>query len=521
MNKRMAEFVERIGPFPAGTVSIVGTGPGDPGLVSVRGAVRLCQADVISYGGGQRPVELLRLCQPEAQFIFSGKRSDGTKMPVDKLVSLLGEKLAEGKRVVRLKGGNPFVFEHGEEEVRSLFEAGIPFEIVPAPTSGIAAATYAGVLITDAACSDAICLAVGKRSRRAGVTDPDFAAMARTGTLAVYLAEDNLDDFSQQLLSAGLPGETPAAIIERGTRPQQRVLKGRLDNIAETARRKSLVAPATLYVGESVRSAGQLNWFERRPLFGRRIINTRPASQSAGLTGLLASNGAEVIEVPAVEVRPLEDYAAMDSSIGRLGEFDWLVLTSANGVDALVGRLQHLQLDARALAGVKVAAIGPATSDRLGAHFIVPDLVPEAYVAEALAESMAARGMRGCRCLLLRSHIARRALVQQLAAAGAECEDVAAYHTVCPGAVPDEVVADLESGSIDAITFTSSSTFTNFVAMLGEAANDLLGRVALASIGPITSATMRSAGFEPALEAATYTTAGLARAVVEYYRRQG
>jgi uroporphyrinogen III methyltransferase/synthase len=291
------------------------------------------------------------------------------------------------------------------------------------------------------------------------------------------------------------------------------VISGTIDTVSARAVEVGIERPAIVFVGPAASSQPQMRWFDRRPLFGQRVLVTRPWRQSAVLAGRLTTLGAEVIAAPTVAIEPLPDCAAVDRALGGLAGYDWLVLTSVNGVNAAAKRLRHLGLDARSLASVRIAAIGPATAARLRELFIEPDLVPEEFVAEALAESMGATDLKGKRCLLLRSDIARRTLCDLLIEAGADCDDICAYRTTRPDSLPEQAIRDLEAGTIHWATFTSSSSFSNFADLLGTGAAAILPRLKLASIGPITSKTIRSAGYEPTVEAKVYTVEGLADAI--------
>ncbi|MBN1347700.1 MAG: uroporphyrinogen-III C-methyltransferase [Phycisphaerae bacterium] len=498
-----------------GTVSLIGAGPGDPTLISVRGAVRIAQADVILYDRLANP-KLIALARPDAELIDVGKMPDRHPIPQEEIQQLLVEHARADKRVVRLKGGDPFVFGRGGEECETLADAGVAFEVVPGITAAIAAPAYAGIPVTHRDWTATFALVTGHEDPTKAESNVDFSALARIGTVAFYMGVKQLGANCAKLMAEGLDPDTPAALIRWGTRPDQETLTATVSTIAARAEAEGVRPPAMTLIGRVVGLRDRLSWFERRPLFGRRIVVTRTRQQASELTGRLAQLGADVIEAPTIRIEPPEDFSAVDAALRRIGEYDWLVLTSVNGVDATVARMRACGLDARSLAGVRVAAIGSATADRLRQHFIEPEVVPEKFVAEALAEHIVALGdVRGQRFLLLRADIARPALRQALAEAGAVCEDLDVYRTLPAETLPDEVKTGLAEGGIDMITFTSSSTFTNFLALLDEAGRAALKDVQLASIGPITSETIRRAGYEPAVEAGTYTIAGLVEAIEE------
>lgn len=502
-----------VGEFRPGTVCLVGAGPGDPTLVSVRGAIRIAQADVVLYDRLASP-KLLALAQAGVELVSVGKMPDRHPIPQEEIQGLLVGHARAGKRVVRLKGGDPFVFGRGGEECEALAEAGIEFEVVPGITAAIAAPAYAGIPVTHRDWTATFALVTGHEDPTKPASNIDFAALAKIGTVAFYMGVKQLAANTQQLIDAGLDPDTPAALIRWGTRPDQGTLVGTVATLADEAQRAGIQPPAMTVIGQVVTLRDRLNWFERRPLFGRRIVVTRTRQQASELTGKLMALGADVVEAPTIRIEPPDDFGSIDEALRRIGEYDWLVLTSVNGVATMVGRMRACGLDARSLAGVRVAAIGSATADRLRDHFIEPEVVPDTFVAEALAESIIKLGdVRGRRFLLLRADIARPALRDALTRAGAVCDDLAIYRTAPADVLPAEVAVGLVEGGIDWITFTSSSTFANLLNLLDEQARARLRDVRLASIGPITSQTIRQAGYEPAVEAAVHTIDGLVDAI--------
>ena len=318
-----------------------------------------------------------------------------------------------------------------------------------------------------------------------------------------------------KLIEAGLDPDTPAALIRWGTRPDQRTITGTVSNLAERAAAAGIGPPAMTVVGQVAGLRDRLSWYERGPLFGQRIVVTRTRQQASELAGKLAGLGADVLEAPTIRIEPPDDFGPIDAALRAIGDYDWLVLTSVNGVEATVARMRACGLDARALAGVRVAAIGSATADRLRRHFIEPEVVPDKFVAEALAEAIIELGdVRDQRFLLLRADIARPALRQALSDAGGLCDDLPIYRTLPADRLPDELTDALTQGDVAWITFASSSTFANFLDLLDESGRQALRDVRLASIGPITSKTIRAAGYEPAVEATTHTIDGLVDAIV-------
>lgn len=500
-----------VGEFEPGTVSLVGAGPGDSALISVRGAVRLTQADVILHDKLIGP-ELLDLARRDAERVFVGKwRGDKTWTQEEINAALISH--ARGhQRVVRLKGGDPFVFGRGGEECEALAAAGIRYEVVPGITAAFGAPASAGIPLTHRGLSRSFALVTG----HAHPDEPDaadYAALARMDTVAIYMGVKTLADHCAALIKAGRAAETPVAVIRWGTRPEQQTLVGTLADIGERARAADIAPPALVLIGRVVGLRDRLEWFERRPLHGQTIAVTRARDQAAGLSAPLAAAGAEVIEAPTLELAEVEDPSSIDAAIGRLGEYAWLVLTSTNGVDAFFRRLDACARDSRDLAGIKIAAVGSATAERLNARGIRADLVPGEAVGEALADAVIAMGVKGRRVLLPRADIAREQLPAALRAAGADCDEVIVYRTVCPAALPPNLMDRLDAGTLDWITLASPSSFTNLCRLLGDARREALRAVRLASIGPVTTKAVRQAGFDIACEADPHDVPGLVNAI--------
>ncbi len=521
----LSRIVSLAGELPAGTVCLVGAGPGDSTLVSVRGAVRLVQADVVLYDKLIGP-ELLDLVRPGVERIFVGKwpafTGDSGAQPwtQDQVNEALVVHARAGKRVVRLKGGDPFVFGRGGEECEYLARAGVPFEVVPGITAAFGAPAAAGIPLTHRGVSRSFALVTG----HADPGDPqplDFAALARMETIAVYMGVKNLAANCKQLVAAGMKPDTPVAVIEWGTRPRQRTIVGTVADIGQRLADQQVEPPAMVLIGEVVRMRENIEWFERRPLHGRVIAVTRRREQAEGLAGELASLGAEVIEAPTLAIGPVEDYAAVDEALRGLERYAWLVLSSANGVDMLFERLAAIGRDARQLAAVQVAAVGAATAGRLAEHGINADLVPEEAVGESLASAIIEQGVAGKRILLLRAEVGRKVLVEALQAAGAVCDDLAVYRTVCPAELPAAFVERFDRGEVDWITLTSPSSFRNLMSLLGSQRAGGLYNVKLASIGPVTTKAVREGGFEVAAEADPHDASRLVAAICRQVAEEG
>jgi uroporphyrinogen III methyltransferase/synthase len=501
-------------------IYLVGGGPGDPGLFTVKGVERLKEADAIVYDR-LAPETLLRHARPDADLVYVGKEPGKPTMPQEEINELLVELGRAGKTVVRLKGGDPYVFGRGGEEALALTEAGIPFEVVPGVTSGIAAPAYAGIPVTHRGVSTSVAFVTGHEDPTKGQEDVDWEVISGgADTLVLYMGVGRLREISASLVSAGRSPETPVAVIRWGTVPEQRTVSGTLEDIADRAAEANLKPPAITVVGDVValREAG-LDWYERRPLFGRRVVVTRARAQAGELSERLERLGAEAIEFPTIEIRPPEDFGPLDTAIDGLDSFDWLVFTSVNGVEAFVDRLEHHGLDVRAVPrGAKIAAIGPATAERIRTLKLRVDVVPEEFRAEALIESVTRSSLAGQRVLIPRARAAREILPDKLREAGAEVVVPPAYESVPSLEGGDRLAARLGAGEVDCVTFTASSTVENFVRAFGaEDAARLLGEARVACIGPITTDTARGHGIRVDAEAREYTISGLIAAVVDLF----
>jgi len=497
-----------------GRVYLVGAGPGDPGLLTLRGRDVLGLADVVVYDAliSER---LLDHAPAEAERIYVGKRASQHTLPQEGINALLVEKAQAGATVVRLKGGDPYVFGRGGEEALALVEAGIDFEVVPGVTAAVAAPACAGIPVTHRHVASGVAFVTGHEAD--DKVDPalDWDALARwPGTLVFYMGVRNLAAISENLIAHGRSAETPAAAVRWGATPRQKTITGTLATLPQTAGEAGLEPPAIIVVGDVVRLRDRLQWFERRPLFGRRIVVTRARAQASELTKRLDALGAETIESPAIRIEPPDDPAPLQTAARHAASFDWIVFTSVNGVAAYFEALADAGLDARALASARIATIGPATAERLARFGLRPDLQPETFTGAAVAEALAATGNpAGLRILLPRADIAPKELPGTLAAQGAEVHEVVAYRTAPDTASCGVVAEALEADEIDWLTFTSSSTVGNFVGAVGKD-RVCASRARIASIGPTTSATLREAGLEPTVEADPHTIPGLVDAIV-------
>lgn len=591
---------------PRNVVYLVGAGPGDPGLLTLRAQALLAKADVVVYDYLASDA-VLRFANPNAQMYFVGKKGFSDHLTQTRVNELLvrlarshgssctdaqrqaeephridgsdGTGASNGadssddaiaaddagtsdaaycpRRIVRLKGGDPFVFGRGGEEALALAQAGIAFEVVPSVTAGVAAPAYAGIPVTHRGLASQVTLVTGHESARKGGSAIDWEQLGRgMGTLCFYMGIHDLPTIAQQLMRHGRPADTPVALVRWGTMPAQQTLVSTLDHVAQDAKKAQFKAPAIIVVGEVVNLRSQLAWFDCRPLFGRRIVVTRSRAQAYALSSRLAHLGADVVEFPTIQIRPrtLDDQARADiawlageeaesraaylrlnaqtrpgsiatsqpaSRVSAATACDWVVFTSANGVDCFWNLLQQAGYDIRALGGTKVAAIGPATAAALSRCGINADLVPKQFVAESVADALLTAGVtRGTGVLIPRASVARSVLPDALSAAGADVHVLPVYDTVCPKnpRLVEDLLGQLRAGDVDAVTFTSPSTVRNFWSLLTSRASEaevrgLMSGVTCASIGPVTSEALRQLGLPVSVEASQYTIAGLADAL--------
>jgi uroporphyrinogen III methyltransferase/synthase len=504
-------------PVTHGIVHLVGAGPGDAGLITVRGAKLLEQADVVVYDHLANP-KLLSYC-PHAEAIYVGKKAAQHSMPQEQINALLIARAREGKRVVRLKGGDPFVFGRGGEECQALAEAGIAFEVVPGVTAAIGAPAYAGIPVTHRDFNSTFTVVTGhERDDGEPAGDIPWDALAKLPCLAFYMGVKALPRICQRLIENGMSPQTPAATIQWGTTAAQRTVVSTIEKLAQDVADAKLQAPAMTIIGKVVELRAALAWVEKRALFGRTIVVTRSRHQASELSAKLEELGAAVIEAPTIELREPRNWGEIDSALKEAGNFDWVCFTSVNGVAAAKKWLSEMGRDARAFGKAKLAAIGDATKEAIERElFLKVDLCPKSFVAEALGDELVAKNeVAGKKFLLLRADIARPVLRERLTHAGAaQVKDVAIYETHPAKDLPPGLVEALAAGNINWITFSSSSTARNFVSLLGAENRSLLSRVKLASIGPVTSATLRELGLEPAVEAKTFNIDGLVQAIAE------
>lgn len=507
---------------PGGKIYLVGGGPGDPGLLTLRGKACLQEADVVLYDHLANPV-LLDYAPPDAERIYVGRCGRGTYRPQDEINQLMLANVRAGKCVVRLKGGDPFVFGRGGEEAEWIAEHQIPFDVVPGVTSAVAVPAYAGIPVTHRTLASTVALITGHEDPGKGDTMLEWPRFASAdGTLVFLMGVKHLSMIVSRLIEEGKSPDTPMALIRWGTYTRQQTVIGTVGNILERAEAVNLQPPSIVVVGEVVRLRDRLNWFETRPLFGKRVLVTRTKAQASELSNLIRIQGGEPIECPTIDVVPPDAWEEVDDAIEQLATYQWLVFTSVNGVKAFMQRLWHQGRDARALAGLRICCIGPRTADEVRRFGVRADFVPDVYQAEGLIEVMRRAGVSEQRVLIARAAEARAVLPDELVRSRACVQIVTVYKTVVPRIERERVVHMLRERAIDVVTFTSSSTVRNFF-QLFDGPEDLkkhLNGTIIASIGPITAQTVREMGLDVHVVASRHTIPSLVQSLVDYVKRQ-
>ncbi len=500
-------------------VYLIGAGPGDMGLLTLKGKAILEKADVIVYDALAN-ANMLNFARKDAELIYVGKRANNHALPQDGINALIIEKAKEGKVVARLKGGDPYIFGRGGEEAEELLEAGVPFEEVPGISSTIAGPAYAGIPLTHRSFASSVTLITGHENPDKPGSVHNWDALARSAsTLVFVMGMKNLPEITKNLMAAGMDPKTPAALVHWGTTAHHRSLAATLDTLYDESQKQGFTNPSVIVVGHVVSLRDKLNWFEQKPLLGKGIVVTRAREQASGLAHSLAELGAHVIQFPTIEIHELEDFSAVDARIKELDSYAWLVFTSVNGVKHFWKRLQHHGLDTRALHGKKVAAIGPATADILRERGLEPDFIPERYVAEGVVEGMLKLGMQGQKILLPRALEAREVLPEALREAGATVDVLPVYETKPAGARKDEVLEAMAAGQLHCVTFGSSSTVDNFLSLIDAETLKKHPEVKLASIGPITSKTLQKHGLPCDIQPEEYTIPALVESLVTVFAK--
>lgn len=504
-------------------VYLVGAGPGDPGLITVKGLECIKTADVIIYDYLASPA-LLKHVPENAEMIYVGKKGGDHTLPQEGINDLIVEKAKAGMTVARLKGGDPFIFGRGGEEAEVLIEAGVPFEIVPGVTSAIAAPAYAGIPLTHRDYTATLAFVTGHEDPTKDKSNIEWSSLAKgIGTLVFFMGVKNLPHITGQLLKHGMASDTPIALVRWGTTPQQVAVTGTLENIVEKVKQAGLKAPAIIVVGGVVNLREKMKWFELRPLMGKRIVVTRSREQASDLVKKLSDLGADCLECPTINVVAPQDWKPLDAAIENLSSYNWIVFTSVNGVKFFFKRLFENGKDVRALHNIKTASIGPVTAQRLRDFGLNSDIIPESYRAESVIEAFKNQDVKGKKILLPRAEEARPILPVELTDMGAEVDEITTYCTKHARNNAETLLANLRDGSIDMVTFTSSSTVKNFKALLPEDEDlkKLMQGVTIASIGPITTDTAKELGFDVQVTAEVFTIPGLCEAIEEYYLEAG
>ncbi len=503
----------------AGKVYLVGAGPGDPGLITRKGIECLKKADVIIYDRllDERPLDLL---PAEAERIYVGKTPLKHTSEQTEINQMLLDKARKGKTVVRLKGGDPFIFGRGGEEAEVLADNRIPFEVVPGVSSAAAAPAYAGIPITHRGLASSFAVTTGHEAPGKGSSSINWEKLATAvDTLVFLMGMKNLPEIVAKLLEHGRSPDTPVAVIKDGTRPDQKTVVGSLDNIVDEVKEHHLSPPAVIVVGEVVRLRDKISWFDNRPLFGKRILVTRARRQASTLSQLLLQRGARPVELPAIDIQATADTKELDQAIFNLNHYQWIAFTSVNGVEAFFQQLHGMNLDTRALNGLKIGAIGPATAEALETRGIVADYIPEVYTSEGMIAGLKSHPVRGKHFLLPRSDIADAELTQGIRKLGARVHEVAAYSTVPVTEATSQAREMILSNQIDAITFTSSSTVTSLMSVFNKE-RPLPNATRVACIGPKTADTAARAGLKVDIVAREHTIPGLVAAIEEYFRKE-
>jgi len=501
-----------------GKVYIIGAGPGDPGLITVKGLRCLKEADVIIYDHLVNE-EIIRQAKVSSRLIYAGKKGGAHTLPQEEINRRLVEEAKQGNIVARVKGGDPFIFGRGGEEAEILVKEEIPFEVIPGVSSAIAVPAYAGIPLTHRGYTSTLAFVTGHEDPTKDESDIDWETLAGIGTIVFLMGVKNLRSITSNLMVYGKEGDTPAALIRWGTTEDQETLTGALSDIARIAEDRKFSPPVILVVGNVVALRNTLNWFETKPLFGKGIVITRPESQAEEFAGLLHAEGARVIHFPTIKIVPPESYDGLDQAISQIAQYQWIIFTSANGVSFLLARLRALGRDIRDLKDIRICAIGPATAATIEKLGIRVDLVPDEYISEGVVREFEKFNINGSRILLPRAEIARDVIPDGLAKLGAKVNVVNTYRTVNSGKKKSELESFMMEGKVDVITFTSPSTVTNFMEIMGR--NYVIPpQVKIACIGPVTAAAVKRAGLPVDIIQERYTIPGLVETLTEYFRNK-
>ncbi|CCK79235.1 uroporphyrinogen-III C-methyltransferase [Desulfobacula toluolica] len=501
-----------------GKVYLIGAGPGDPGLLTIKAKECIETADVVVYDYLASPF-LLNYAGKDAQIIYVGKKGGDHTLSQDKINQLLVDKAKQGFDVARLKGGDPFVFGRGGEEAQMLLGHGVPYEVVPGVTSAIAAPAYAGIPVTHRDHTSFVSFITGHEDPTKKDTSMQWDVYAKSNATLVFLmGVKNLANIVKNLIEHGKPSDTPIALVRWGTTARQQTVTGTLETIVEQVQQAKLKSPSIIIIGHVVSLRNELAWFDKRPLFGKRIVITRARAQASDLVSKLSKLGANCIEIPTIQITAPEDTSPLKASVENIKNYDWLIFTSVNGVKFFFDTLFDMGKDVRVLGHLKFACIGPVTKERLKDYGIISDILPKTYRAESVIDAFSSVEINNKKILLPRAKKARTILPEELTKMGARVDEVIAYETRLAKGGKKELISLLEKNEIDAVTFTSSSTVSNFMSLLeSKDAKKLLANVVTASIGPITSDTARLLDIKPDIEAKEYTIQGLVDSLSSYY----
>lgn len=498
-----------------GICYLVGAGPGDPGLLTIRGKECIEMADVVVYDYLSN-VEFLRYARPDAEKIYVGKKAKDHTLTQEGINKLIVEKARAGKIVTRLKGGDPVLFGRGAEEAGELVDAGIAFEIVPGITSAIAGPAYAGIPVTHRSHCSQLTIFTGHEDPTKPESSLDYAKIAQAdGTKVMLMGVERIEEITKKLIENGAKPNTPIALTRWATTGRQRTIEGTLETIAGIVQETGFKAPAVCVIGTVVLERDKLNWFEKRPLFGKRIVVTRTRQQAGGLTKQLSLLGASVLEIPTIKIEPPEDLKAFGQLVMDSHTYEWIVFTSPNGVDRFFEMFYKLYDDARSIGAAKIAAIGPGTAERVKAYHLAVDLMPEKFVAEGLIKAFKEQSVENQTVLWVKAESTREVLGNELVGLGAILDEAIAYRTVPEDADHESITQFKEEGA-DVITFTSSSTVEHFL----ELKVPLPESIKVASIGPITSDTLRKHGVRIDIEAKEHSIPGLVKAIEKHFAKK-
>lgn len=501
-----------------GKVYLIGAGPGDPGLLTIKAKECIENADIVIYDYLASPF-LLNYAKKEAQIIYVGKKGGDHTLSQDGINQLLVDKAKLGANIARLKGGDPFVFGRGGEEAQMLLSHGVSYEVIPGVTSAIAAPAYAGIPVTHRDHTSFVSFITGHENPDKKETSMQWDVYAKSNATLVFLmGVKNLENITKQLVEHGKPADTPVALVRWGTTAKQQTVTGTLLTIVDKVTKAKLKSPAIIIIGHVVSLRDELAWFDKRPLFGKRIVITRARAQASNLVSKLSKLGAHCIEIPTIKIAPPEDIKPLKESIENINNYDWLLFTSVNGVKFFFDTLFDMGKDVRVLGHLKFACIGPVTKEKLRNYGIISDILPETYRAESVIDTFSKVDISNKKVLLPRAKKARTILPEELTKMGARITEVVAYETLLEIKEKEKIITLLKNSEIDAVTFTSSSTVSNFISLLDSKDSDkLLKDVVTASIGPITSDTARSLNIKPDIEAQEYTIQGLVNSLLAYY----